>query len=777
MTLASNLGFPRIGRRRELKHVLERHWAGELPEADLLAEGARLRAEHWQLQSARGIVHIPAGDFSLYDGVLDTACMFGAIPEGYGWSGGPVPLATQFALARGSRGTDLEHQAGIAAGLPALEMTKWFDTNYHYLVPRLRVGQAFELTSDRLLAAYCEAKQAGMTVRPVLLGPVSFLMLSKATDGSDTLDLLDALLPPYREALQKLAEAGCPWVQMDEPVLATDLSDAARSAITRSYDALACGPAPKLLLASYFGPLADNLPTAVRLPVAGLHLDLVRGAADLAPALDTAPRDKWLSLGVVDGRNVWRTDLHAALATLRHAAARRGTERLMVAPSCSLLHVPVDLAQEDTPNSSLGVELRGWLAFAVQKLEEVATLAQGLDNGDAAIAGALARSGAVVRSRAASPAVNDTVVAERAAAVIPAMERRPAAFPRRRALQRARLPLPDFPTTTIGSFPQTTPVREARAALSRQQVTQAVYDRAIEGWIADAIRCQEELGLDVLVHGEPERNDMVKYFGEQLRGFAFTKHGWVQSYGSRCVAPPIIWADVSRPAPMTVRWASYAQSLTTKPVKGMLTGPVTMLQWSFVRDDLPREQVCRQIALALRDEVADLEAAGIGIIQVDEPAFREGLPLRTADRPDYLRWAVGCFRLATSGVADATAVHTHMCYAEFNDIMPAIAAMDADAISIETTRSRMELLDAFQDGAYPNEIGPGIWDIHSPRVPDLNEMTGLLRLARSRLEDWQIWVNPDCGLKTRQWQEVRPALENLVEAARVMRHEAASPQP
>ena len=685
---------------------------------------------------------------------------------------GAVSLATQFALARGSRGTvGRDSAAGIEAGLPALEMTKWFDTNYHYLVPRLHAAQRFvpSPATGLLSGLFSKQNAHGITTRPVLLGPVSFLMLSKTTHGSDALDLLDGLLPAYAAALGELAHAGCDWVQIDEPVLATDLSEKARLALAMAYATLARGKTPHLLLTSYFGPLADNLPTAVRLPVAGLHLDLVRGAEDLAPALDSLPADRWLSLGVIDGRNVWRTDLQRALATLRLVAARRGTERLMVAPSCSLLHVPVDLAQEEGPRASLGIELRGWLAFAVQKLEEVALLVRGLDEGDAAISGALARSGAVVRSRAASPNVHDAAVAARLHAATQAMERRHSAFTQRRQAQRLRHALPDFPTTTIGSFPQTKEVREARAALVRQDMTEEDYNTAMRGWIAQAVRFQEELDLDVLVHGEAERNDMVKYFGEQMRGYAFTRHGWVQSYGSRCVAPPIIWGDVSRPEPMTIGWATYAQSLTSRPVKGMLTGPVTMLQWSFVRDDLPRAVVCRQIALALRDEVDDLAAAGIDFIQVDEPAFREGLPLRARDRAAYLEWAAACFRLATSGVDDGTAIHTHMCYSEFNDIMPAIAAMDADAISIETTRSQMELLEAFEVSAYPNEIGPGIWDIHSPRVPDEAEMVSLLRMARQRLQDWQIWVNPDCGLKTRQWHEVAPALKNLVAAAKAMR--------
>ncbi len=772
MTIASNLGFPRIGRRRELKFALDRHWAGELDEAGLLADAARLRSAHWRSQQGLGISHVPSGDFSLYDGVLDTACMLGAVPSGYGWSGGPVSLATYFALARGSRGTDAEQAAGIRPGLPALEMTKWFDTNYHYLVPRLAAGQLFELTENRPLAMFREALAAGTRTRPVLLGPVSFLRLAKTTDGSDPLDLLHGVLPLYARVLLELAGAGCAWVQMDEPVLALDLPEKVRAALALAYGTLAQGPGPDILLASYFGAMGDTLGTAVRLPVAGLHLDLVRGASDLDAALEAARPEQWLSLGLVDGRNVWRTDLRGALATARCiATARGGARRLMVAPSCSLLHVPVDLAQE----GKLDPEVKRWLAFAAQKLEEVAALARGLDEGEGAIRAALEASDAAVRSRRGSARVHRPEVATRLAAVTPAMERRENPYAVRRAEQQRRLGLPRFPTTTIGSFPQTAEVRRVRAALGRSEMTQAEYDRAIEGWTADAVRWQEEVGLDVLVHGEFERNDMVKYFAEQLDGYAFTQHGWVQSYGSRCVAPPVVWGDVVRPAPMTVRWSAYAQSLTARPMKGMLTGPVTMLQWSFVRNDLPREEVCRQIALAIRDEVADLEAAGIGVIQVDEPAFREGLPLRRADWDAYLRWAVACFRLATACVRDETAIHTHMCYSEFNDIMGAIAAMDADAISIETTRSRMELLDAFARGggsaSYPAEIGPGVWDIHSPRVPGAEEMAELLGLARARLADWQIWVNPDCGLKTRRWEEVGPALENLVAAARRLRAE------
>jgi 5-methyltetrahydropteroyltriglutamate--homocysteine methyltransferase len=775
MTLTSNLGFPRIGGRRELKAALEKFWAGELSEAQLEASAAALRARHWKLQARAGISHMPSGEFALYDHVLDTACMLGAIPPGYGWSEGKVSLATYFALARGTRAT-AEPGAGTQPGLPAMEMTKWFDTNYHYLVPTLAPGQRFTLTSNRPLAQFREAMALHMRTRPVLLGPVSFLLLAKTTDGSNALDLLESLLPVYARILSELAEAGAAWVQMDEPVLALDLTDAAKRAFGIAYGTLAAASKPEILLASYFGPLGDNLITAAALPVAGLHVDLVRGAPELDAVLDAVPKERWLSLGIVDGRNVWRTDLRAAMDTLRRVAAVRGTRRLMVAPSCSLLHVPIDLAQE----TRLDPDVKGWLAFAVQKLDEIAALARGLGEGETAIAVELAASDAAVRSRKGSPRVHRPEVSDRLAGVTATMRQRASAYPQRREAQRAKLHLPLFPTTTIGSFPQTKEVRQARAELTRNEIAPATYEATIKGWIDDAVRWQEELGLDVLVHGEFERNDMVKYFGEQLSGYTFTQHGWVQSYGSRCVAPPILWGDVSRPEPMTVRWSAYAQSRTERPMKGMLTGPVTMLQWSFVRDDIPRSETCRQIAMAIRDEVADLEAAGIAVIQVDEPAFREGLPLRHADWAAYLDWAVACFRLATCCVRDDTSIHTHMCYSEFNDIMPAIADMEADAISIETTRSHMELLDAFvpgQGGAtagYPAEIGPGVWDIHSPRVPDTREMVELLGLARQRLEDWQIWVNPDCGLKTRKWEEVRPALKNLVEAARQLRLSAAA---
>jgi 5-methyltetrahydropteroyltriglutamate--homocysteine methyltransferase len=771
MTIAANLGYPRIGPRRDLKTALEAHWAGTLPEADLLATAAGLRAQNRALQQGSGIAHIPSGDFALYDHVLETACALGLVPPGYGWSGeGPVSLTTIFALARGARGTQAERAAGIAPSAPALEMTKWFDTNYHYLVPRLSAAMRPRLIDNRWARALREGYQNGTRTRPVLLGPVSLLLLSKTEDASRPLDLLPALLPAYADTLRFLAEAGAAWVQMDEPCLVTDLPAGAEEAYRVAFRALAeAAPGLNLMLTTYFEGLRDNLGLACGLPVAGLHVDLVRAPGQLDAVLEAWPRDRWLSLGVVDGRNVWRTDLRAALAPLRAAAAAGFGRQLMVAPSCSLLHVPLSLARED----ALDPALKRRLAFANEKLKEVATLARAMDEGEAAVAAALAESDRVVAEAREDARLHDPAIAARLAAATPAMERRANPYPLRAEGQAARLNLPDLPVTAIGSWPQTAEVRGLRARLARGEIDQAAHDEQIARLTAESVRWQEEIGVDVPVHGEFERNDMVKYFGEQLAGYAFTKHGWVQSFGSRCVAPPIIWADVSRPAPMTVRWSAYAQSLTTRPMKGMLTGPVTMLQWSFVRADIEREIVCRQIALALRDEVADLEAAGIPIIQIDEPAFREGLPLRQADRGEYLRWAVACFRLSASAVRDATQIHTHMCYSEFNDIIAAIAAMDADVISIETARSNMELLEAFAVFDYPNEIGPGVWDIHAPRVPAAEEMAGLLRRATDRIPRRRLWLNPDCGCKTRGWGEVKPAMANLVAAARILRAEAA----
>lgn len=770
----ATLGTPRIGPRRELKSALESFWSGKSDEKALLETAAGLRAANWARQHALGVSVIPSNDFSFYDQVLDTSVMVGAIPDAYGWAGGPVSLATYFAMARGSQAdvgdAACAHGHAHGHGVPAQEMTKWFDTNYHYMVPEFAAGQRFALSSLKPVEEYREAKALGYRTRPVLLGPVTFLKLGKS-HGSvpDPLSLLDGLLPVYAELLQRLAAEGAEWVQIDEPCLVLDLDDAARAALRRAYAELAqAAPSLKLMVASYFGGLGDNLATAVSLPVAGLHLDLVRAPSQLPAVLDKAPAGLVLSLGVIDGRNIWRAELPALLGWLEPIVAGRGTDRVQIAPSCSLLHVPIDLELED----QLDADLRSWLAFAVQKMGELSALGRALAQGRGPVAGALEASAKAAAARKTSPKVHDAKVAARMAAVTAAMARRGSAFTARAETQRRRFGLPLFPTTTIGSFPQTAEVRKARSAHAKGALTDGQYETFLKEETARTIRWQEEIGLDVLVHGEFERNDMVQYFGEQLAGFAFTRHGWVQSYGSRCVRPPVLYGDVSRPNSMTVGWWSYAQSLTEKPVKGMLTGPVTILNWSFVRDDLPRSEACRQIALAIRDEVLDLEEAGAAMIQIDEAALREGLPLRRSDWKAYLDWAVEGFRLCAAGVRDETQIHTHMCYSEFNQIIDAIAAMDADVISIETSRSKMELLDAFTSYRYPNEIGPGVYDIHSPRVPEVEEITALLRLARQRLSDRQIWINPDCGLKTRGWAEVRPALVNMVAAARQLRQAA-----
>ncbi len=772
------LGFPRIGPQRRLKTALEAHWAGRLGTAELQREAATLRALAWRRQAHLGVDHVPSNDFSLYDHVLDTAVMVGAIPAAYGWTGGPVDLPLYFAMARGTQGDGTQgrqvcdhgcaHETS-ADGLPALEMTKWFDTNYHYLAPELSPGQAFALTSTKVVDDFLEAKAQGVFTRPVILGPVTFLKLAKSKDKDfQPLSLLSALLPVYAELLQRLAVAGADWVQIDEPCLALDLTDFERAEIRRAYGALThAAPRIRILLAGYFGTYGGNLATAANLPVDGLHLDLVRAPQDLDAVVALARDSLVLELGVVDGRNVWRADLTAILDRVEPIVAARGPDRVILAPSCSLLHTPLDLAIE----TDLDPEISQWLAFAVQKLEELAILAKALNQGRAAVRHELDAAAAAVASRKTSPRIHDAAVQARAAAVTDRDATRATPFEQRIVLQQARLALPPLPTTTIGSFPQTTAVRQARAAHAKGQLADADYADFLRAETARAVAWQQEIGLDVLVHGEFERNDMVQYFGERLNGFVFTKHAWVQSYGSRCVRPPILYGDVSRPAPMTVEWWAYAQSLTDKPMKGMLTGPVTILQWSFVRDDIPRGQTCRQIALAVRDEVVDLEAAGAAIIQIDEAALREGLPLRRGDWDAYLAWAVEAFRLAASGVRDETQVHTHMCYSEFNDIIAAIGAMDADVISIETARSKMELLDAFEAYAYPAQIGPGVYDIHAPRSPGSGEMLDLLAKAGARLSPAQLWVNPDCGLKTRKWEEVEPALANMVAAARAAREQ------
>jgi 5-methyltetrahydropteroyltriglutamate--homocysteine methyltransferase len=759
MAIAHIPGFPRIGARRELKFALDAYWKGDIPEADLLATGRELRRRHWALQRAAGLDYVTVGDFAWYDHVLQTIAHLGCLPARFRCNAEALTLQQYFTLARGGG----DHHA--------MEMTKWFDTNYHYLVPEWSADTRPEAGVSWLFDEVRDAQQQGHPVKAAVVGPLTLLHLGKIKGGNfEKLDLLEGLVPAYRRLLARLKSLGVAWVQIDEPILGLELEQRWLSAFHSVYAALEPA-APKILLATYFESAADHRDLLMSLPVAGVHLDLVRGPDQLDAFLQDCPASKSLSLGVIDGRNVWRADLDAALALLRRARERQG-ERLWISASCSLLHVPVDL----TPENRLDPEIGGWLGFAVQKLDEIVTLKRGLLSGEQAIPHALAASREAKESRERSTRTRSELVRQRLAAVTYRDSRRASPFPGRARRQRDRLALPLLPTTTIGSFPQTAEIRRARAAFKRGDISLLDYLEAMRAEIRLAVQRQEALGLDVLVHGEAERNDMVEYFGEQLAGFAVTDSGWVQSYGSRCVKPPVIYGDVFRPAPMTVEWIRYAQGLTDRPVKGMLTGPVTMLQWSFVRDDQPRATTALQIALALRDETLDLERAGVAIIQIDEPAFREALPLKRHAWPHYLDWAVRAFKLASCGVADDTQIHTHMCYAEFNDILPAIAALDADVITIETSRSGMELLDGFGEFSYPNGIGPGLYDIHTPEVPTTESLLRLLDRAAEVIPLRRLWVNPDCGLKTRGWAETEAALANMVEAARVRRAGAQSVQ-
>ena len=758
VSVIHNLGFPRIGRDRELKWALEDYWRGDIDRAELECRGRELRARHWRLQAEAGLDLVPVGDFSWYDQVLDVTALLGAVPARFGWQGETVDLDLYFRMARG--------QAPGRPPAAPLALTKWFDTNYHYLVPELEPGQRLHLADTRLLEQTAEAQALGLAVKPTLVGPLTWLWLARDVDGrGQRLALLPEVMTVYGQLLTRLAALGVRWVQLDEPALALDLPPAWREALDAAYQGLA-EAAPSILLATYFGPLGENLDLVCALPVAGLHLDGVRGGGELEAAAARLPPGKVLSAGILDGRNVWRADLDAALERLRRLRDRCRGE-LWLAPSCSLLHVPVDLDGD----ARILEAVRPWLAFAVQKLAELAVLKAGLSgDGDAtAVDAALEKARAALAARRASPLVHRPAVAARVAALTPADERRELDVGTRAALQRGRLDLPPFPTTTIGSFPQTAEIRRARSRWRAGELTAAQYEDFLRVEIAAAIREQEALGLDVLVHGEAERNDMVEYFGEQLEGFAFTGNGWVQSYGSRCVKPPIIVGDVARPRAMTVEWIRYAQSLTERPVKGMLTGPVTLLNWSFVRDDQPRATTALQLALAIRDEVSELEAAGVGIIQIDEAALREGLPLRRAEWSAYLAWAVRAFRIASSAVAGETQIHTHMCYSDFNDILAAVADMDADVTTIESARSDGRLLDAFREFDFPGALGPGVYDIHSPNVPEPAAILDRLRSARARIPAERLWVNPDCGLKTRRWEEVRPALAAMVAAARALR--------
>jgi len=760
MTKIHNLGFPRIGAKRELKFALESYWQGQSSRDDLKTLGQQLRQRHWQLQA--GLDWVPVGDFAFYDQVLDMSFTLGNLPERVQHFHGDA-LDNYFRVARGRSAQSANEASACCGGVAAGEMTKWFDTNYHYIVPEFTVATDFKLDASRLLEQLAEAKAQGVATKPVIIGPVTYLWLGKAKDDSDKLALLPKLLPVYAALLETLANAGIEWVQIDEPILVTELDAVWQGAFDRAYQHLSdCRV--KLLLATYFGELAENLCLAANLPVAGLHVDAVNGRNDVEPLIEQLPADKVLSLGVINGRNIWKTDLNTVLDWLEPIAQQLG-ERLWLAPSCSLLHVPVDLDSEQ----KLDAEIKSWLAFAKQKLGELQVLATALNQGREATKVELEANRAAIEARRHSPRVNNPAVKAALVGISSQRGQRQSAYAQRAIKQAALLKLPKFPTTTIGSFPQTSEIRLARSQFKSGKLSEAGYKAVMRAEIARCVREQEALGLDVFVHGEAERNDMVEYFGEQLDGYAFSQSGWVQSYGSRCVKPPILFGDISRPQAMTVEWISYAQSLTDKPMKGMLTGPVTILNWSFVRDDQPRSVTCKQLALAIRAEVLDLEKAGIGVIQIDEAALREGLPLRKSQWQAYLDWAVEAFRITTGGVADETQIHTHMCYSEFNDIIAAIADMDADAITIETSRSDMELLDAFEHFNYPNGIGPGVYDIHSPNIPSEQHIVALMRKAAERIPAERLWVNPDCGLKTRQWDEVIPALTQMVAAAKTLR--------
>ncbi|MCU7930292.1 MAG: 5-methyltetrahydropteroyltriglutamate--homocysteine S-methyltransferase [Candidatus Thiodiazotropha sp. (ex Codakia rugifera)] len=754
MVTTHNLGFPRIGSKRQLKFALEAYWQGDIDQSALQSTAQRLRLENLQRQSQ--LDWLTVADFSLYDHVLDTSFLLGNIPPRFTQSVGITPLDNYFRVARG-RSTDATPPA-IAA-----EMTKWFNTNYHYIVPEFHQATQFELHPGPLLSQIEEAKASSNSIKPVILGPVTYLWLGKSKDDSEKIDLLQRLLPVYGELLTALADKGIEWVQIDEPILAAELSPAWQHALRTSYYQLQGNPL-KLLLTSYFGQLRENLQLACELPVAGLHIDTSQSREEVNQIIDWLPKHKILSLGIIDGRNIWKSDLNALLDWLEPIHYRLD-DRLWLAPSCSLLHVPIDLENED----QLDPEIRSWLSFANQKLVELSTIATALNHGRKAVATTLDENARTILGRKQSQRVHKPDVHKRLNEITASMAQRKSTYPIRSQLQTDRFQLPLFPTTTIGSFPQTNIIRQCRHDYRNGKITSAEYDSTMQQEIVYCIRQQEKIGLDVLVHGEAERNDMVEYFGEQLDGFTFTRFGWVQSYGSRCVKPPIVFGDIKRTKHMTLDWIGYAQSLTDKPVKGMLTGPVTMLNWSFVRDDQPYAHTCLQMALALRDEVLALEEAGIHIIQIDEAALREGLPLRPSEWQTYLDWAVQAFRLAANGVQDSTQIHTHMCYSAFNDIIEAIASMDADVITIETSRSNMELLDAFKAFEYPNQIGPGVYDIHTPNIPGTDSILALIQQALKHIPPERLWLNPDCGLKTRQWQEVIPALENMQQAARYLR--------
>lgn len=762
------LGYPRIGSNRELKKACEQYWTGKIDVNDLLEVGKTITQNNWKLQQEAGIDLIPCNDFSYYDQVLDMTLTVGAIPERYqeiAFKKSETDL--YFAMARGFQKEGLD--------ITAMEMTKWFDTNYHYIVPEFQKNQEFTLFSNKIIKEFINAKQAEINAKPVIIGLLTYLLLGKEKEeGFDKLDLAQNLLPVYIQILKELENYGAEYIQFDEPFLALDLNEKAKETYQFIYVEIRKQfPKLKFIVATYFEGLKDNLSLATSLPIDVLHIDLIRCPEQLDEVLKTIPETLSLSLGIVDGRNIWKNDFQKSLHFIEKAVQRIGSEKIFIAPSCSLLHAPFDLDSEKNEDI-LSPEIKQWMAFAKQKVYEIVDLKKlASENPDYNALQALAENKKAIENRKTSTLIHNQDVKNRVDVTTEEDSQRNSPFTIRKQTQQEVLKLPLFPTTTIGSFPQTKEVRNWRAKFKKGELNAEQYDTLLKQETERTIRWQEEIGIDVLVHGEFERNDMVEYFGEQLAGFAFTQNGWVQSYGSRCVKPPVIFGDVHRPNPMTVYWSKYAQSLTQKWVKGMLTGPVTILQWSFVRDDQPRSLTCKQIALAIRDEVNDLEKAGIRIIQIDEPAIREGLPLRKSDWQNYLKWAVEAFRISASGVEDATQIHTHMCYSEFNDIIQNIADMDADVITIECSRSQMELLNAFADFKYPNEIGPGVYDIHSPRVPSKEEMVELLKKAQAVIPAQQLWVNPDCGLKTRHWDETEKALIAMVEASREASEEFA----
>ncbi len=750
----ATLGYPRMGEFRELKKSVESYWKQDISETELKEVAKQIRRRNWQHQQDQGVTYIPSNDFSFYDQILDMTCLLGNVPSRFDHDGGFVDLATFFTIARGNTKNSNNNQF-------ASEMTKWFDTNYHYIVPEFNEKTSFQLSTNKIFDEYSEAKQLGIETRPVLIGPVTYLKIGKVTGGKiNKYDLLDQLLEVYKEIFIKCESLGVTDLQLDEPIAALDLTDEEKHALEKAYAFLSQTNQIKIHLATYFGDLRDNESLIYKLPVYSIHLDHSRN--DISESIQTFPTDKILSLGLVNGRNIWVNDFQKSLDVIKSATNRLGDENVIIASSCSLLHSPVTLKNEE----KLNPEIKQWMSFADEKVAEIVTLSKIMNGEEARL---LEKNKAAIEARSTSKLIHNPDVKKRVSNIQLTDFSRQQGFNERQAIQQDHFKFPLFPTTTIGSFPQTKEVRQARAQRKKGEMSDNDYNTFLESQVKSAVDFQENIGIDVLVHGEFERNDMVEYFGEQMDGFVFTQYGWVQSYGSRCVKPPVIFGDVSRPKPMTVKWSKYAQSLTKKYMKGMLTGPVTILQWSFVRDDQPRKDTTMQIGLAIRDEVCDLESAGIEVIQIDEAALREGLPIRKSDWEEYLTWSVDAFRLSTAGVKDQTQIHTHMCYSEFNDIIQAIARMDADVISIETSRSNMELLDAFVNFNYPNEVGPGVYDIHSPRVPSQQNMTNLIKKAAKVLPIKNIWVNPDCGLKTRGWPEVKEALTYMVNSAKELR--------